>query len=598
MNVLDFIIEIISNEVKEENENSRQVILAILSAWTKNPQNLRILAPSGEGKTYLVTKISRLFPQDKIIILQNATPQSFKYLITKKIIETSPGNFEEYQAVIDRLERIDNKRKKIKELQENTYDFVDLTRKTIIFVDAQSFHLWESLKPILSHDQPTLKSFSVNKSKSGTIQVQKIIFRGHPAVIYCSAKDEQSLDRTDEINTRFNTISLNSTQKKYRQMLELTALRASIPDCIDDEEIVSSNDIEKAKQLILGMISNAERFSVINPFADLIQRQFHDDAGYKARQLGILLNNINLHTLANAKYRPKFSYKNTTSIISTLEDVVEANRLTKRPTVLPPAKIQFFNRYVRVAILQADKSVDLVHGKVKCLTASEIADFVTEKGITTDRKKLQETYLKPYSDHGYLEEFQDPDSRNRNLYSLPAKYLHKEAMLESILIDNIDVDASCVESFVHRIITRRLEQGKLEDANGTEITPKTLLDVILNRRVGPGFRYENGNIETSMNVKGETNQVLENEKIDSPSVNLRTNSGESSEDTYLVASPGFMNKNDVGEPTPGKFAIICKTCNGAGPFRLEIDTQYANFHTDRNHTVEYLIKKEWEDMYG
>jgi len=143
MNTLDLLVDIISKEVKEEPENCRQVILVMLSAWTKNPQNLRILAPSGEGKTYLVTKVAKLFPQDRVMILQNATPQSFKYLNTKKVIESSPGVFGDYQDVIDKIEDEKEKKLKIRELQSQIYDLVDFSGKILVFVDAQSFHLWE-----------------------------------------------------------------------------------------------------------------------------------------------------------------------------------------------------------------------------------------------------------------------------------------------------------------------------------------------------------------------------------------------------------------------------------------------------------------------
>jgi len=503
MNVLDILIDIISKEVKEEPENCRQVILAMLSAWTKNPQNLRILAPSGEGKTFLVTKVARLFPQDRVIMLQNATPQSFKYQITKKVIETSPGIFEDYRDVIDKIEDEDEKKQRIRELSNQIYDLVDFTGKILVFVDAQSFHLWESLKPVLSHDQKILKNFSVNKSKSGTIQAQKIIFQGHPAVIYCSAKDEQALDQTDEINTRFNTISLNSSPKKYRQMLELASLKSSLPDCIYQEEVISQTDLEHARQVIEGLVSNAERFEVFNLFSDEIQKQFSEDAGYRTRQLGILLANINLHTLANAKYRSKFSYNGATCVISSITDVTEANKLTKKPPSLPPAKIQFFNRYIRRAILDQGKPRELVDGTIQCLTASELSDCLMTMKITTDRKKLQETYLKPYSEYGFLEESQDPNSRNRNVYYLPAKYQQEEAKSESTLIDNFDIDASCVSSFVDRFLTRRLENGKLEDDTDNPITTDQLLDIILNRQVEPQITHENGIIETSMDVDGE-----------------------------------------------------------------------------------------------
>jgi len=96
MSILDDIVKILSKEIREENDNITQIILALLSAWTTNPQNIRILAPSGEGKTYLVTKLAELFPQENIIILAKATPQSFKYaLSSKKVVENGSGNWQE-----------------------------------------------------------------------------------------------------------------------------------------------------------------------------------------------------------------------------------------------------------------------------------------------------------------------------------------------------------------------------------------------------------------------------------------------------------------------------------------------------------------------
>jgi hypothetical protein len=503
MNALDDIVRIVSKEVKEEDEGIRQVTLVMISAWTKNPQNLRILAPSGEGKTYLVTKIANLFPQDNVIILQNATAQSFKYYTTKKVVEINPGEFEDYQTIIEQFHgTTQEKNKRIKEIQNKTYDLVDLQNKVLVFVDSQSFRLWESLKSVLSHDQKNLKSFSVNKSKSGSIESQKIVHMGHPAVIYCSAKDEQALDQTNEINTRFNTISLNADPKKYRKMLELAALRESIPESIYQEEVISNSEREEARKIILGMVSNAQKYEIINPFAEDIQKRFTDDAGYKTRQLNIFLNNVRLHTLANAYYRPKFEYKDGVSVISNIDDVNEANKLTKKPTPLPPAKIRYFNQHIRKILIEDGREVTIGNNQIRCLSASEMIERLAIYGIT-DRKKLQETHLKPLVDYGYLEEFQDPDSRNRYLYSLSARYLKSEAGTESTLFDNIDVDVPRVKSFIDKYITRRLGDGQLEGGFVSKITPDDLLDEILNRQDESDSTHENSIVNSSKNVEGE-----------------------------------------------------------------------------------------------
>ena len=75
MTLLDDIIKTCGKEIKEEDANIKQIILTFLSAFTCNPQNTRILAPSREGKTYLVTQLAKLFPEEHVITLAKATPQ-------------------------------------------------------------------------------------------------------------------------------------------------------------------------------------------------------------------------------------------------------------------------------------------------------------------------------------------------------------------------------------------------------------------------------------------------------------------------------------------------------------------------------------------
>ena len=153
MNTLDELIQICSKEIREEDNNIKQIILTLLSAWTNEPQNTRILAPSGEGKTYLVTKIVELFPQENIIVLAKATPQSFKYtLSSKRVVENGSGNWQDYDIAIKPLEeeliktkdkeKQDELKQQIRELQDSACNLVDFSNKIIILVDSQSFELF------------------------------------------------------------------------------------------------------------------------------------------------------------------------------------------------------------------------------------------------------------------------------------------------------------------------------------------------------------------------------------------------------------------------------------------------------------------------
>ena len=40
----------------------------MLSAYTNNPINLAINAPSGEGKNYILQKVGELFPDNDVIM--------------------------------------------------------------------------------------------------------------------------------------------------------------------------------------------------------------------------------------------------------------------------------------------------------------------------------------------------------------------------------------------------------------------------------------------------------------------------------------------------------------------------------------------------
>ena len=459
--ILDDIMESISKEVIDEKDNIRQVIITILSSRTANPQNLRILAPSGEGKTYTVLQTSQYFPQNDIWIISEASSKSFRYMAQYKVIEID-GKFVDFDEVIqpyeaqlgDKIERAEAE-KKIKELEKKAYNLLDFTNKTIIFLDAQSYSLWESLKTTLSHDAEIRKDITTNKI-NGKNQLQRTAYKGYPAVIYCSAKDEISKDETDEINTRFNTISIKGSISKYKKMLKLV-MQKNNP--FYEEDVISSHEKEATKSKVLQLIENIESFhGVFNPYSDQIADIFPSDKGFRARQLNILSTAINLITLSRSEKRYSLIGNEKQFVISSIEDVIEANKLIKQPNPLAITKIQFFNEKIKPVLL----------GKLVSTIAREIADE-----LDLDRKKLLETYLTPLVDHGYLESSPDTENRTRLVFSITPKYLNEDASFESTFIDTSTLDNSCLKSSFEY----RLEQGyKIVNSKGEFID----LDAFLN----------------------------------------------------------------------------------------------------------------------
>jgi hypothetical protein len=145
----DEIIKSISKKVIDEKDNITQVVLTILSSYTDNPQNLRILAPSGEGKTHTVLQAANYFPQKNIWKISDASSKSFKYMAQTKVIEIENNLFKDLDEMTKPFfEQLNDKSKKteaekeIKKLEKQAYFLLDFTNITIIFLDSQSFGLW------------------------------------------------------------------------------------------------------------------------------------------------------------------------------------------------------------------------------------------------------------------------------------------------------------------------------------------------------------------------------------------------------------------------------------------------------------------------
>lgn len=450
----DEIIESISKEVIDEKDNIKQVALTIFSSYTDNPQNLRILAPSGEGKTHTVLQTAKYFPQENIWKISEASNKSFRYLAQSKVIETEDG-FKDFDEVAkpysdqlsDKSKRFEAE-KKIKELDKQSYLLLDFINVTIIFLDAQSFGLWESLKTTLSHDDVIRKDITTNKI-NGKNQIQKTVYKGYPAVIYCSAKDEISRDETDEMNTRFNTVSIKGSTKKYKKILSLV-LQNDDPT----QEIISENEIKELKIKVAQIIDNIKSFhGVFNPFAQNIADNFPCDKGARARQLKILSNTIKMLTLSRSENRFSLIKDDKQFLISSKSDVTETIQIIREPNPIAVTKIQFFNEKIRTFFLGIVPTT---------ATAREIGEHV---GI--DRQRLVETYLTPFVEHGYLEKEKDPSNTSRDIYSLVPRYEKDTAGIFSTLIDTSTIDISCLKI----ALEQRLEQGyKIVNSQGIVVS--------------------------------------------------------------------------------------------------------------------------------
>jgi len=527
-NLLEDVVSFLSKEILKEPINIPLLILNGLSTYSSNPINLRILAPSSEGKTHLVNKIAKLFPKTDVLNLSTASAQSFKYLNGEMVIETESGDFESIEPRLIQLEmdgldkskpkqELESIKREILELKKQSWNLIDLSNKWLIFSDSQDAGLWEMLKTLLSHDDEYIKHQVTNKI-GGKNTAQKIVFKGKPAVTYCSAKDESKYQVSEEMDTRFHTVYLKTNPEKYKESIKLLSQKHGLPKFIYEAEVVSETEKLNAIKKLFLLIENVKQYGseispMFNPFAAELAKNFPSESGLRSRQFDRFNQYITLVTLCYSYSRPKLKMNDKYFPVVTKYDIIKTINMMKESTTIPTSKIQFFNDIIRPAIIDMqDKEefrVDLINGSKYVLTASELSDYVKSKHRKTnlDRKKILENYLEPLSEHGFLEMAQDPRNRTRNIYWLAKQFDSKKAGLESTLIDISSLSNSGVEVYIEKYLKRRFDSEELTivDKDNQAITPGQLYKLVTSIDVQTTQNSHNfDNVEMSTNVDKKT----------------------------------------------------------------------------------------------
>ena len=82
----------------------------MLSAYSNNPINLLINAPSGVGKNYVINTVSSLFPQSDIVSLAGMTEKALFHRPGKLVIKNETGEYELIETKLDDIQKeIDKK---------------------------------------------------------------------------------------------------------------------------------------------------------------------------------------------------------------------------------------------------------------------------------------------------------------------------------------------------------------------------------------------------------------------------------------------------------------------------------------------------------
>jgi hypothetical protein len=386
------LIEVLGTTIKHDNDNKLVAFLCQLSAYTEDSQfNLSFNAPSSSGKSFIPIEVAKLFPSEDVLELGYVSPTSFFHSASEYNKET-----EEY--------------------------LVDLSRKIIIFLDQPHTMLLEHLRPLLSHDKKEIKVQITDKQQKNGLRAKKIILRGYPAVIFCSA----GLRMDEQEATRFLLLSPEITQEKIREGI-LESLRRSS----DHDAYWDYTELNVPRSQLKGRIQAIKDSEI----ADI--RITSEDQGYirdrflssvtmlkprHQRDIKRLVSISKIFALLNLGQRKNEGF----NIVAERSDIDEAFAIWERISVsqelnIPPYVYRLYEDVILAAFKEKNNGrnqdfVDMTG--LLGVTRQEILNrHYKVYGRMMDMISLRQQILPMLSQAGLITEEQDPnDKRNKLVY--------------------------------------------------------------------------------------------------------------------------------------------------------------------------------------
>ena len=271
-------------EAQNEQISVRQLFVGICSSATHLPQNIGIRTQSGAGKNYVINKVINKFPQKDISVLSNMTPKALFHEHGMQVIKNhETGSYDQLDDLIDDLDteieenedelRSSNDIKKKKELKKaikhlerqkkslkaKGVKLIDLDGKVLVFLDTPDYNLLANIAPILSHDKYEHEYKFVDTSSGTKTKIN--VIRGFPTLIFAQASDNSDKDRHFEINRRYLSISVNTSEKKIADAVALKVEKSGGARGEYDLKVVEKSSIYRTKVILAILMRKLQKLS-------------------------------------------------------------------------------------------------------------------------------------------------------------------------------------------------------------------------------------------------------------------------------------------------------------------------------------------------
>jgi len=318
------LVKIFGKTIKRDEKTKQHILVHGFSAYTPEPSNLELSAPTSEGKTYPVVEILKHFPKKDVWFLGGLSPTALAHdygiLVDEygvSIEDELNRLYELYNAAKKKEEKWKIKQK-INELLKNAIRLINLENKILVFLESPHPDTWARLRPILSHDVWEIEyKFTDRERKSGPLKTIRVKIRGWPVAISCTTGSDKKSRIWEEKQTRFTTISPEMSREKYKEAIEFTFMKRGLPQAVFDVKIGvkefewAEKAIRTVRKRLLEIKEKARRkFGTPDPnvfwipFYEDIGKEFPSTVGRHMRDSQRFITTLQMSAAINVFSRP------------------------------------------------------------------------------------------------------------------------------------------------------------------------------------------------------------------------------------------------------------------------------------------------------
>ena len=366
--------------IKRDDTNKLVTFLCALSAYTEGDQfNISFNAPSSTGKSYIPTEVAKLFPAEDVMQIGYCSPTAFFHDVGE------PDKAKKGRII------------------------VDLSRKTLIFLDQPHNELLARLRPLLSHDAKTINVKITDKSQKQGLRTKDVLLKGFPSVIFSTA----GLRVDEQEATRFFLLSPEVNQAKIRNSMEESISKAM--DAVRYQEKLEAHPGRVALKARLDAIRAAHvgTIRIAPELRSEIQRIFLKDRSNlrprAQRDIKRFISLIKAFALLNLWWRDQDGH----TITANPDDFAEAFSLwcdlsRSQEVNLPPYVYQLYSDIILPAWKDKNRNSDVPVG---LLRGEVLSHHYAAYGRMLDATQLRQQILPMLETAGLI--FEEPDPHNR-----------------------------------------------------------------------------------------------------------------------------------------------------------------------------------------